>query len=296
MDRPAGQPHYDNAYVGLSQANPVRMAFYSQDRSVVRHDHDFWEIALVATGRGEHGTDCGTVALRAGQVIVLRPGLFHSYVREEDVLLYHCWILPSWLDRELSLSAQDPRIARLLRPSGKRMRPGEPLIVEPDRPAFERCLAIIKPAAVALTVPVTGDPVPRATMGCAIALLAEVASALPRDAAAEVMPGVIKRTAEALEADIARAWRLDDLARHAGLSPAYLNRLFRALIGLPPLAYLARLRAERAASFLRRTSASAEEIGRLVGYERSEHFNRRFRERFGVPPGVYRKRHRSSGG
>ncbi|MQA92899.1 MAG: AraC family transcriptional regulator, partial [Gemmatimonas sp.] len=41
-----------------------------------------------------------------------------------------------------------------------------------------------------------------------------------------------------------RPWQLGDLARSANLDPAYLSRLFRRDVGLAPMAYLARIRAE----------------------------------------------------
>lgn len=41
--------------------------------------------------------------------------------------------------------------------------------------------------------------------------------------------------------------RLEDLGRHIGLSPAYLQRIFRAQVGESPAEYARRLRLERAA-------------------------------------------------
>mgnify|MGYP006278216883 FL=1 len=57
---------------------------------------------------------------------------------------------------------------------------------------------------------------------------------------------------------------------------------------MPPMTYLSRLRMEKAAALLRRTDMSAADIGRRVGYERPEHFSRRFHAHFHKTPGAYR--------
>src|SRR5438874_6949951 len=51
-------------------------------------------------------------------------------------------------------------------------------------------------------------------------------------------------------ADLARDWTLKILAAELHLAPGYLVRLFNAATGLPPMAYLAQLRAEHAAVLL----------------------------------------------
>ena len=50
-----------------------------------------------------------------------------------------------------------------------------------------------------------------------------------------------------LEADLARHWTLTELADELHLTPGHLVRLFKTATGLPPMAYLAQIRAEHAA-------------------------------------------------
>jgi AraC-like DNA-binding protein len=50
------------------------------------------------------------------------------------------------------------------------------------------------------------------------------------------------------------------------LASGYLVRLFNAATGLPPMAYLAQLRAEHAAVLLLHTGESVTSIGRTVGW------------------------------
>ena len=87
--------------------------------------------------------------------------------------------------------------------------------------------------------------------------------------------------------------RLDDLARYIGLSPTYLQRLFRAQVGESPAQYARRLRLERAAGLLNRPAATVTDVALESGYEAPEAFARAFRSRFGVSPSEYRRGVRS---
>jgi AraC family L-rhamnose operon transcriptional activator RhaR len=91
-----------------------------------------------------------------------------------------------------------------------------------------------------------------------------------------------------MEDDIQRALTLGDLAEQLSIAEAYLVRRFKAATGLPPMAWLNRLRAERAAALLLRTDAPVAEIGRAVGWEDPNYFARRFRAHFGLSATDYR--------
>jgi AraC family transcriptional regulator, L-rhamnose operon transcriptional activator RhaR len=99
-----------------------------------------------------------------------------------------------------------------------------------------------------------------------------------------------------LEADIARAWTLTALAVELHLTPGYLVRLFKAATGLPPMAYLAQLRAEHAAVLLLHSDDSVTHIGRAVGWPDQSSFARRFRAHYGLSATTYRKRFATQAG
>lgn len=80
------------------------------------------------------------------------------------------------------------------------------------------------------------------------------------------------------------------LARAAGLSPAYLGRLFRSQTGLSPDEYIRQRRAERAAALLRQGEANILDVAAAVGFESTSSFYAAFRRIIGAPPGEYRQR------
>ncbi len=70
------------------------------------------------------------------------------------------------------------------------------------------------------------------------------------------------------------------------------TRRFKRATGLAPIAYLQRLRIERARELLELTALPVEEIGPQVGYEDAAHFRRLFKRLTGLAPGAYRRRFR----
>lgn len=91
-----------------------------------------------------------------------------------------------------------------------------------------------------------------------------------------------------LEASIDEPWTLDRLASLVNLAPGYLVRLFGRTAGISPMAYLNRLRAERAAGLLIETELPIAAIGAMVGWHDPSHATRRFRTTFGLSPSSYR--------
>ena len=83
-------------------------------------------------------------------------------------------------------------------------------------------------------------------------------------------------------------WTLAALAGEVQLSSSQLVRTFRVDTGMPPMAYLQRIRAERMAYLLRTTDLSVAAIGRAVGWDDPSHASRRFTAHWRTSPASYR--------
>lgn len=115
---------------------------------------------------------------------------------------------------------------------------------------------------------------------------------LPRPdpgAAGRPHPAVAAATAY-LEAHLAEAVSVPDVARHAGVSHNHLTRLFRAETGDTVVAYLRRRRLARAEHLLRRSTLSIPAVAASVGIADLQAFNKACRREFGVPPRGLRAR------
>ncbi|WP_199549049.1 AraC family transcriptional regulator [Streptomyces sp. N35] len=86
-----------------------------------------------------------------------------------------------------------------------------------------------------------------------------------------------------------RPWTVESLARDVTMSRPVFARRFKELVGVAPLAYLARLRIDVAARLLRDTDERVGRIAEQVGYTSEFAFSRAFTRARGIAPGRYRR-------
>ncbi|MBX9702392.1 MAG: AraC family transcriptional regulator, partial [Acetobacteraceae bacterium] len=99
----------------------------------------------------------------------------------------------------------------------------------------------------------------------------------------------VGRALAALHGRPAEPWTLETLAREAGLSRTPLHERFAALVGQPPMHYLARWRMQLAAGRLAQGGDKVASVALEVGYESEAAFNRAFKRMVGVPPATWRR-------
>jgi transcriptional regulator GlxA family with amidase domain len=81
-----------------------------------------------------------------------------------------------------------------------------------------------------------------------------------------------------------------EMVRRSGLSERTFKRRFRAATGETTIAYVQRIRVERAKRALETGGTPVEEISWAVGYEDPASFRRLFKRVTGLTPGEYRRR------
>ena len=77
---------------------------------------------------------------------------------------------------------------------------------------------------------------------------------------------------------------VEQLARHAGMSPSHFAHRFRAVARVSPMRYLREVRLDAARTRLLRNGSRVSEVAVEVGFESPAHFTREFKRRFGVSP------------
>jgi AraC family L-rhamnose operon transcriptional activator RhaR len=257
------------------------------------HTHRFVEVAFAVGGSGTHDCLAGQHHLTPGDVVLLRPGVWHAYEGCDRLELYNLCFSSELLHRELAWTREDPLLGYLLW-GGPYATPRRGVLVfRIDDAALARCVRHLEAMTALLFCPLDrfrGD-----VLGLLCLLLSELGraaapSSAPGDAAQGRLHPAVRRAMRLLESDIARPWTLADLAEELHLAPAYLVRLFKDATGLPPKAYLAQVRAERAAVLLLNTDDPVTGIGRAVGWPDQNYFARRFKAHYGLSATTYRKR------
>jgi len=115
-------------------------------------------------------------------------------------------------------------------------------------------------------------------------LLEESSAVLHRMAQAESPPQRIAIAIVWLRKHFRESFRIDDLARQAGMSTSSFRQWFREITGMSPLQYQKRRRLQEARILLRSQRNGVGTVSRRVGYESSSQFSREYIRLFGNPP------------
>lgn len=272
---------------------PVHVTGHWLDGDLFPHDHDFVEFVLIAEGEGTHVSLTGQQLIAAGDVLILRPGVWHNYVGCRRMRLVNCNVALELLQGDLAAIMQDPALHYLLW-TGPLSLERQGLIklgLQPDAmAACEQYLARLGGMLAPRSAYTYADK-----LGYLLLLLGELTRGMGpefRQASEHTAPlhPAVSSGQNLLREALAHPWTLSELAGRLYIAPSYLVRLFHSTTGLSPMAYLARCRAEQAASLLIRTDCSVAEIGAAVGWDDPNYFARRFRAHFGLSATAYRAR------
>jgi AraC family L-rhamnose operon transcriptional activator RhaR len=250
------------------------------------HDHDFFELAVIASGHGVHESDDGIMALQAGAAMLLPPGASHEYRSCQNMLVYNCLFRAELVDAELMWARRDRLLGPLFDP-GRSQTEGMPRTFVQLAPNEVRQVREI-------LEPIRMGEAPTRTAQLARLLLAldviarAAAAARPVDVVPET-PSSVTDAIELMSQDLAFPWTLEALSQRIFVGRFHLARSFARCVGEPPMQHLARLRAERAAAMLSNTDLPIAVIGAKVGWPDPAYFSRRFRAAFGMSPRAYRQ-------
>jgi AraC family L-rhamnose operon transcriptional activator RhaR len=256
------------------------------------HTHSFFELALVTGGEGVHHSLAGRQRLKAGDLILLRPGVWHEYVDCHGLEVYNCCFSADLVQRELAWTREDPLLGYLLWTGPFSAQRRGMLTTHLDPEAFAEGVEHLDGLRQLRNQPLSrhrGDVIGRLSLylSCVARTVAE-----RDDLRGQTHPAVLDAM-RMMEADPARQWTLTDLAGALHLAPGYLVRLFKSATGLPPMAYLSRHRVELAADRLLHSDLPISRIGESVGWPDQNYFARRFKSHYGLSASSYRQRFNS---
>ncbi len=253
------------------------------------HAHDFLEIAVIGTGSGLHVTSQGAREVRRGEVVILRPGAWHAFRDCAELTVANCCLSAQALRGDLAPLHDFPVLRRMLWTDPMASGTHGVAATTVDPRAATAAIAEIGRLDRDLASAGPGRILGR--LVTVLGILADGRAPQPTRADAAIHPAVAATVAR-LEAAPEHPWRLAELARAVNLDPAYLGRLFGHHVGLTPMNFLARVRAERAATLLAHATLPAARVGAAVGWADPTYFARRFRALVGLTPTEYRRRAR----
>src|SRR2546429_8153463 len=108
------------------------------------------------------------------------------------------------------------------------------------------------------------------------------------------MDGRIQKVLDFIGKNLERHLPLSELASLTSLSDSRFRHLFTVETGMSPRVYLRKLRLARARQFLDESRLNIDQIALKVGWQDRSHFERRFKQVYGVTPAQYRNARRSA--
>jgi len=256
------------------------------------HTHSFVEIAVVMGGVGAQRSLAGRKQLTVGDVLLLRPGVWHGYEDCAALDLYNCGFSPELLRRELAWTREDPRLGHLLWTGPYAAQRRGILTAHLGPAAFKECVEHLDHLHDLREFPTEthrGDLIGRLVLFLSC-LAREVAAADEVGAPSGLTHPAVLDGIRMMEERPAYRWSLGELAAELHVAPGYLVRLFKSATGLPPMAYLSRHRVELAATRLLHTDQPINRIGESVGWPDQNYFARRFKSHYGLSASTYRER------
>ncbi|MEC1523649.1 AraC family transcriptional regulator [Neobacillus niacini] len=103
------------------------------------------------------------------------------------------------------------------------------------------------------------------------------------------VPYTVTRMLRYIEEHATTAFKVEDVAKHAGLSISRSVHLFKSSVGKTMIEYALEIRLSAAIDRMKYTSLTLEQIAEDCGFGSYPYFHRVFHKSFGVAPGVYRR-------
>ncbi|MET7304754.1 AraC family transcriptional regulator [Embleya sp. NPDC005575] len=94
----------------------------------------------------------------------------------------------------------------------------------------------------------------------------------------------IARSVRWIRSNFAESFRVEDVAREAGMSVSAFHRSFQAVTAMSPIQFQKQIRLQAARIQLVARPGDITGISRRVGYDSPSQFSREYRRQFGLPP------------
>ena len=231
-----------------------------------------YQIVCISAGRGriELGRRSKPQDIRAGQVFVLLPNVWHRYAPEQSVGWTEHWVECKGTAFDMALNAG------LL----DRTRP---LIRNPNIAAIKETFAEIH--TLARQDAVSHQPV-LSMLG--LKLLAILAG--PRNANEDSTNRLVNGARMLLLERCATPRPMEEIADELNVSYSTLRRTFRAQTGMSMKDYQMAMRIQKAKDLLDNTELSIKGVAAQLGFSSAFHFSNQFRKSVACPPSDWRAR------
>jgi AraC family L-rhamnose operon transcriptional activator RhaR len=275
---------------------PIFVKRQTDQKDTFPHEHVYYEVAIIEAGTADHYSAEGTRRLQAGDLIVVKPGVWHQYRNTRTFHIVNCLFDRRILiHQKMFFSLVGGAFDLFGRPAGL-SRKVAPIFLHAQPAQHERLRQIIKSMILERREKlIDWEGALLAQLQDLIVILSRIHHGAHPGAEEELTPGVRDLCNEIivyLEDHFRERVSLADLSHHFHASPSYLSRIFKRRMGLGLIEYVNTLRIEEACRLLGTRDWSITQIAGEVGYDEIAYFSRCFRKKTGKSASAYRNSHR----
>lgn len=264
----------------LSESAPFRIFRHHINGAIEVHWHEFFEMALVLEGAGEHVLNGKSLPLQPGSLFLVTPADFHAIIPSpgETVVLYDVVFTQHVLRQEL--------FQWLFQNPGERVYDLDGKTGADIRTEFDRMWEESERRQAG------GDWVAQGALERVLVDLARMGaeSGLVHPVGGHLHPS-IRAAVTYIQHHFREPLTLRQVARHAGLSDSYFSECFGRQMGVPFQIFLQEQRLLFASALLRLTELPVTEVCFASGFRTLNHFERAFKKKYGLTPREMKKRH-----
>ncbi|WP_322047551.1 AraC family transcriptional regulator [Paraburkholderia sp. J67] len=246
------------------------------DFSFDRHFHLDFHVGLVSEGIQRQGVNGKSVLLGPGCIALMPPGEIHDGMAEDggEYTLKTFRLSQALVAREAEEISGRPRAPEL---TGAVLK--DPMLAG---------LLVRLHDAMHHDGGADGLDVQTQWLTLLETLLRQSRAIVPERVPGGLSPGQWSRVRDYCYSRLAEKITLEELAGLCGLGRFQFLKQFKLTIGMTPHAWLLRLRLERACELLLQGSQAIASVAQAVGFYDQSHFNRAFRQAYGVAPSRFR--------
>lgn len=280
------------AQVSLSAARPVRVSKMLVQQGTPPHDHDYYEICLVADGRATHYTSTYRAPLGRGSLLAVPPGAVHGFSDIDGFMIRNVYYLAEWLLSDLRVFWDQTAMVPLFLAATLFRLPADFEIPQFSLNEAEMAQSLRELEDLEIEL-MQKNPSILFLKSTLLKFLITASRAYARTHPRRNHQPFRREVWHALESveeclQESKAFRVFELAARLRLSEDHLSRLFRRATGRTLTDYYQQRRVHVACSLLLNPEPTITDVVYSLGYSDSAHFCRLFKRYTGQTPRAWR--------
>lgn len=278
---------------GDKEGYPILIRRCPEQGATFMHEHVYHEVVFVESGTAEHLSAEGKRRLVVGDVIVIKPRIWHRYTNTQGFGIINCLFDRRILVHQKVFLSLASGAFELFQKPVRKPKETPPTFLHASSAQQERLLSILNTMIrerhekqIDWQGALVGSLL---NLIVAISRIYHGAHRGPNTAPNDQRHDLANAIMVYLEEHFRSRISLEELSKRFHASHSHLSRVFAQRLGMGIVDYINHLRIEAACELLKNTDWPASRIASEVGYDEVPYFFRRFKREMSASPQEYRK-------